>query len=110
VSWEGGRAAGGVGIGGGEGMVGRRVEALRRGRLALVGRLEELELLLRRWEKAGTGEGRVVLLAGEPGMGKSHLVATLEQKVNVGPNHGLGFLFTPHRHDPPLYLLLLTSQ
>src|SRR6516225_9474140 len=86
-----------------ESMIDSRFEALRRGRLALVGRLEELELLLRRWEKAGTGEGRVVLLAGEPGMGKSHLVAALEQKVNVGPNLCLRFLCSPHHHDTPLY-------
>jgi class 3 adenylate cyclase/tetratricopeptide (TPR) repeat protein len=87
----------------GESMIDSRFEALRRGRLALVGRLEELELLLRRWDKAGTGEGRVVLLAGEPGMGKSHLVAVLEQKVNVGPNLCLRFLCSPHHHDTPLY-------
>jgi class 3 adenylate cyclase len=36
----------------------------------LVGREEELELLLRRWSKAKTGEGQVVLLSGEPGIGK----------------------------------------
>jgi class 3 adenylate cyclase len=87
----------------GESMIDSRFEALRRGRLALVGRLEELELLLRRWEKAGTGEGRVVLLAGEPGMGKSHLVAALEQKVKVGPKLCLRFLCSPHHHDTPLY-------
>ena len=87
----------------GESIIDSRFEALRRGRLALFGRLEELELLLRRWEKAGTGEGRVVLLAGEPGMGKSHLVAALEQKVNVGPNLCLRFLCSPHHHDTPLY-------
>ena len=41
----------------------------------LVGREEELELLLRRWSKAKTGEGQVVLLSGEPGIGKSRLTA-----------------------------------
>ena len=43
----------------------------------LVGREEELELLLRRWSKAKTGEGQVVLLSGEPGIGKSRLTAAL---------------------------------
>jgi class 3 adenylate cyclase len=43
----------------------------------LVGREEELELLLRRWSKAKTGEGHVVLLSGEPGIGKSRLTAAL---------------------------------
>src|SRR6476659_9257016 len=42
----------------------------------LVGREEELDLLLRRWSKAKTGEGQVVLLSGEPGIGKSRLTAT----------------------------------
>ena len=37
----------------------------------LVGREEELEILLRRWSKANAGEGQVVLLSGEPGIGKS---------------------------------------
>jgi class 3 adenylate cyclase len=87
----------------GESMIDSRFEALRRGRLSLVGRTEELELLLRRWEKAKTGEGRVVLLAGEPGIGKSHLVAALEQKVNVAPKLRLRFLCSPHHHDTPLH-------
>ena len=39
----------------------------------LVGREEELDLLLRRWSKAKSGEGQVVLLSGEPGIGKSRL-------------------------------------
>ena len=43
----------------------------------LVGREEETELLLRRWSKAKTGEGQVVLLSGEPGIGKSRLTAAL---------------------------------
>ena len=43
----------------------------------LVGREEELELLLRRWRQAKSGEGRVVLLSGEPGIGKSRLTVAL---------------------------------
>ena len=55
-----------------------RFEALHAtGLTALVGREEELELLLRRWSKAKTGEGQVVLLSGEPGIGKSRLTAAL---------------------------------
>src|ERR1700674_2483786 len=52
-----------------------RFEALRSETTPLVGRGEELDLLLRRWEQVKTGEGRVVLLAGEPGIGKSRLTA-----------------------------------
>jgi class 3 adenylate cyclase len=47
----------------------------------LVGREEELELLLRRWSKAKAGEGQVVLLSGEPGIGKSRLTAALLERV-----------------------------
>ena len=48
--------------------------------LPLIGRDEEMELLLRRWERTRRGEGQVVLLSGEAGIGKSRLtVALLEQ-------------------------------
>jgi len=54
----------------GESAVESRFEALRRpGQVALVGRSDEVDLMLRRWDQARSGEGRVVLLSGEPGMG-----------------------------------------
>jgi predicted ATP-dependent serine protease len=53
------------------------------GLTALVGREEETELLLRRWAKAKTGEGQVVLIAGEAGIGKSRLTAVL--RTNRAP-------------------------
>jgi hypothetical protein len=53
-----------------------RFEALHASGLTeLVGRQEELELLIRRWSKAKTGEGQVVILSGEAGIGKSRLTA-----------------------------------
>jgi predicted ATPase len=59
-----------------------RFEALHGGRLtALVGRDEEIELLLRRWSRAKTGEGQVVLLSGEAGIGKSRLTAAFGTKM-----------------------------
>ena len=59
-----------------------RFEALHTsGLTALVGREEELELLLRRWSKAKTGEGQVVLLSGEAGIGKSRLTAALLERL-----------------------------
>jgi class 3 adenylate cyclase len=62
-----------------------RFEALHAGGVTeLVGREEELELLLRRWSKAKTGEGQVVLLSGEPGIGKSRLTAALLERI-AGP-------------------------
>src|ERR1700726_3861693 len=57
----------------GESGVLSRFEALRSGTTPLVGRDEEVELLVRRWQQAKTGEGRAVLISGEPGIGKSRL-------------------------------------
>jgi MoxR-like ATPase len=59
-----------------------RFEAQRQsGTSPLLGREEELELLLRRWEQAKSGEGRVVLLTGEPGIGKSRLARALRDRL-----------------------------
>jgi hypothetical protein len=59
-----------------------RFEALHAsGLTALVGREEELELLLRRWSRAKTSEGQVVLLSGEAGIGKSRLTASLMERL-----------------------------
>ena len=71
-----------------------RFEALRSGETPLVGRDEEIELLLRRWQQAKSGEGRVVLISGEPGIGKSRLTAALsEQHRNRAPYPPALFLF-----------------
>jgi class 3 adenylate cyclase len=65
-------------------------EALRSEATPLVGRDEELELLLRRWQQAKAGEGRVVLLSGEPGIGKSRLTAALSQMLQGDHTGGCG--------------------
>jgi class 3 adenylate cyclase len=63
-------------------LVASRFEALHAtGLTALVGREEELELLLRRWSKTKAGEGQVVLLSGEAGIGKSRLTAALLESM-----------------------------
>jgi class 3 adenylate cyclase len=63
-----------------------RFEALHASGLTqLVGREEELELLLRRWSKVKGGQGQVVLLSGEPGIGKSRLTAALLERLTAEP-------------------------
>ena len=62
----------------GEGEAQNRFDvSVQRGLTPLVGREEECELLLRRWERAKAGDGQVVLLSGEAGIGKSRLVQVL---------------------------------
>src|SRR6516225_4242369 len=80
-----------------------RFEALRSGAAPLVGRDEELELLLRRWEQAKAGEGRVVLVSGEPGLGKSRLTAAIAERVEAEPHSRLRWFCLPHHQDSALY-------
>src|ERR1700726_944445 len=70
----------------GESGVLSRFEALRSGETPLVGRDEEIELLVRRWQQAKTGEGRVALISGEPGIGKSRLTAALLEHIGGEPH------------------------
>jgi class 3 adenylate cyclase/predicted ATPase len=69
----------------------------------LVGREEELELLLRRWSKATTGEGQVVLLSGEAGIGKSRLTAALLERLAGEPHRRLRYFCSPQYTDSALY-------
>jgi class 3 adenylate cyclase/predicted ATPase len=80
-----------------------RFEALRSGETPLVGRDEELELLIRRWQQVKSGEGRVVLLAGEPGIGKSRLMAALSEHIESEPHVRLRYFCSPHHQDSALY-------
>jgi predicted ATPase/class 3 adenylate cyclase len=72
----------------------------------LVGREEELELLLRRWSRAKTGEGQVVLLAGEPGIGKSRLTAALLERLATEPHTRLRYFCSPQHTDSALYPII----
>ena len=77
---------------------------------ALVGREEELELLLRRWSKAKIGEGQVVLLSGEAGIGKSRLTAALLEKLTGEPHTRLRFFCSPHYQDSALYPTIMQLE
>jgi class 3 adenylate cyclase/predicted ATPase len=65
----------------------------------LVGREEELELLWRRWQRAKSGEGQVVLLSGEPGIGKSRLTVVLQERLQGEPHTRLRYFCSPHHTD-----------
>jgi predicted ATPase len=69
----------------------------------LVGREEELDLLLRRWSKAKTGEGQVVLLSGEAGIGKSRLTAALLERLASEPHTRLRYFCSPQHTNSALY-------
>ena len=81
-----------------------RFEALHASVLTeLVGREEELELLRRRWARAMNGEGQVVLLSGEPGIGKSRLTAALLERLAGEPHTRLRYFCSPQATDSALF-------
>ena len=84
-----------------------RFEALHTaGLTALVGREEEFEWLLRRWFKAKNGEGQVVLLSGEAGIGKSRLAAALLERLAGEPHTRLRYFCSPQHTDSALYPII----
>ncbi|MER8388773.1 AAA family ATPase [Mesorhizobium sp. M1428] len=85
-------------------MIDSRFEALHATRLTpMIGRDEELGLLRRRWERAKTGEGQVVLVSGEAGIGKSRLIAAIQDNVGDDPLTTLRYFCSPHHRDSMLY-------
>jgi len=87
--------------------VASRFEAMHAGDLTpLVGREEELELLLRRWSRAKSGEGQVVLLSGEAGIGKSRLAFALLDQLAREPHMRLRYVCSPQHTDSALYPII----
>jgi class 3 adenylate cyclase len=88
----------------GEGRAEGRFEARQTAGLTpLVGREEEIALLLRRWRQASDGEGQAVLLAGEPGIGKSRLVREVRARLEDEPHVRLLYQCSPRHTTSPLH-------
>jgi class 3 adenylate cyclase/tetratricopeptide (TPR) repeat protein len=84
--------------------VASRFEAMHKTKLQpLFGREEEIELLLRRWRHATQGEGRVVLLTGEPGIGKSHIALALGERLQSEPHITLRYFCSAHHTNSALF-------
>ena len=81
-----------------------RFEALRGSALSpLVGRDEEIDLLLRRWARAKAGDGQIVLISGEPGIGKSRITAALAERLHDEPHRRLRYFCSPYHQDRALF-------
>jgi len=81
-----------------------RFEAMHKTKLPpLFGREEEIELLLRRWRYATQGEGRVVVLMGEPGIGKSHIALALGERLQGEPHITLRYFCSAHHTNSALF-------
>ena len=84
--------------------VASRFEALHGLALSpLVGRDEEVDLLLRRWARAEVGNGQIVLISGEPGIGKSRITVELEERLHAKPHLCLRYFCSPYCQDSALY-------
>jgi class 3 adenylate cyclase len=81
-----------------------RFEALRGSALTpLVGRDEEIDLLLRHWARTKAGDGQVVLISGEAGLGKSRITAALAERLHAEPHLRLRYFCSPYHQDSALY-------
>jgi class 3 adenylate cyclase/tetratricopeptide (TPR) repeat protein len=94
----------------GESGVLSRFEALRSEATPLVGRDEDLDFLLRRWQQAKAGDGQVVLVSGEPGIGKSRLSAALSRRIQGDPHIRLRYFCSPHHQDSALYPVIAQHE
>jgi class 3 adenylate cyclase/tetratricopeptide (TPR) repeat protein len=81
-----------------------RFDARSKGRLtSFIGRGQEVELLLERWERALLGEGQVVLLSGEAGIGKSRIVEAFRERIGGKPHRRIRYQCSPYHTNTPLY-------
>jgi class 3 adenylate cyclase len=84
--------------------VASRFEAMHASSLSpLIGRDEEIDLLLRRWARAKAGDGQVVLVSGEAGLGKSRISAALAERLHAEPHLRLRYFCSPYHQDSALF-------
>jgi predicted ATPase len=69
----------------------------------LIGRDEEIDLLLRRWRYAAQGEGCAVVLSGDPGIGKSHIARALQERLQAEPHITLRYFCSAHHTISALF-------
>lgn len=88
----------------GEARVESRFEARQSaGPTPLIGRDQELALLLDRWETAKSGEGQAVLLTGEPGIGKSRIALAARERLRQEPRTSLSYFASPYHTETALW-------
>ena len=87
-----------------------RFEALRRAETPLIDREEEIELLLRRWAQVKAGKGRIVLLSGEPGIGKSRLTVALRDQLGAERHTCLRYFCSAHHQDSALFPIIVQLE
>ncbi|MFL5284055.1 MAG: AAA family ATPase [Rhodopila sp.] len=85
-------------------------EALRSGLTPMVGREEEIDLLLRRWTQAKGSRGRAVLISAEAGVGKSRLAEVLAERLAPEPHLRLRYFCSPHHQDSALYPVITQME
>src|SRR5271165_332044 len=91
----------------GESAVASRFEALRGSKLTpLVGRDEEIDLLLRRWGRAKAGDGQIILVSGEAGLGKSRITAAFEERLHTEPHLCLRYFCSPYHQECALFPII----
>jgi len=91
----------------GEIAVESRFDAQNTGRLTgFIGRDSETAILLDRWDQAREAEGQVVLLSGEPGIGKSRLVQEFREKISDQPKTNMRYQCSPHHNNSSFYPII----